>query len=100
MDLKPKLLFKTQPSYLEDYIGRTVVIDKVIHKIETIKPRFQNPKYFNINGNNPISALRFFAQMNGDKSITEDQFRKFEAMDVDAVKNDEKSGDFVSGMMK
>jgi hypothetical protein len=98
MDLKPKLLFKTAPSCPEDYIGRNVVIDGVIHKIETIKPRFQNPKYFNINGNNPISLLRFFAQMNGDRSITEDQFLKFEAMDVDAVKNEDTK--FVPGMMK
>ena len=93
---KPKKLFKTQGYDLNSYIGRMVLIPGQSEpiQIETIVPnigktighKIPEPHYFEINGDHLISMLRFFAQMNGAKDITEDQFKAFEETLFEAEK--------------
>ena len=66
---------------LKKYIGRTLVVEgkKVI--IETVVGNFTTPTFLEINGTYLIGMLRFFAQMNHDHSITEEQFKAFEEME-------------------
>lgn len=85
---------------LKEFIGRKVLIpgesEPVV--IEHIcgnvglslgheKPK---PTFYEINGKHLIGMLRFHAQMLGDKSITEDQFKAFEEIKFEAVKLDQK----------
>lgn len=65
-------------------IPTVVATNKV--KIETIVGNKFKPAYFEINGTHLIGMLRFFAQMTGAKDITEDQFQKFENMEISAEK--------------
>lgn len=92
---KPELLFTATPPDLKKFIGKWVEIPS--HgpvKIKTIvgnlgktlgtdKPK---PMYYEINGKHLISMLRFHAQMEGAKDITEDQFRAFEDTEFVAEK--------------
>ncbi len=83
---KTRLLFKAEEPNLNDYLGRFVTIrgEKILIK-HIVGNRYQ-PKFLEINGHHLISMLRFFKQMNNDDSITEDQLRAFEEMDVSARK--------------
>jgi hypothetical protein len=91
---KPKKLFKAKVPDLKSFIGRNVTIDgkKIkIHKIvgnvgltlgraaKDVKPTF-----YEINDEYLIGMLRFHAQMEGDTSITEEEFLAFENMEFDA----------------
>jgi hypothetical protein len=99
--MKPKKLFKAEVPELEDYIGRTVVIDGQKIKIESIvgnigmvlgrAPKDQRPQFYEINGSHRISMLRFHAQMTGATDITEEQFKQFEEMEFWSEKVDEKN---------
>jgi|SRR6478672_11661113 len=86
---------------LKLYIGRAVNIPGEPNPIiiETIQGNLglslghgerAKPTFYEINGKYLIGMLRFHAQMLGDHSITEEQFRDFENMDVEAHKNDPK----------
>lgn len=98
-------LFKAEVPKLDNYIGRRVTISATInHKgefilkkpervtIETIVGNKWHPTYYEINGKHLISMLRFHAQMEGDTSITEEQFRQFEAMEVKSEDMRDKKG--------
>lgn len=81
----PKLLFKTKaPPDLRKYIGRNVKIDGKNVIIVSIVGNMIKPAFLEINGEHLIGMLRFFAQMNNDKSITEEEFQAFEEMDMEA----------------
>ncbi len=100
----PKLLFKAnKPTDLSEYIGRTVVVpefadldgkrtkmgeQRVI--IKTICGNRWHRAFFEINGKHRIGMLRFYAQMNKDKSISEDEFHAFEDMTMEVEKLPEK----------
>lgn len=73
--------FKTKSTNPTDYIGRTVIIDGKPVMIETIVGNKEKPTFFDINGGLSIGVLRFFCQMNGDRSISEEQFKKHEEME-------------------
>lgn len=66
---------------IRQFIGRKVNIDGKTVKIETICGNKITPQFFEINGQYLIGMLRFFAQMNGDKSISEKEFQEFESME-------------------
>lgn len=99
---KPKLLFKAKApkeNPFQEYIGRMVIIPEfaVLNgkrtlisetkvKIQTIQGNRFKPKFFEINGEHLIGMLRFYAQMNNAKDLTEDQFLAFEEMDIEARK--------------
>lgn len=88
---KAQFLFAAEVPDLEDYIGRTVVIDGKKIKIKTIvgNKGISNPKliyFYEINGEHLINALRFHAQMLGDKSITEEEFLAFENIEYEVKK--------------
>lgn len=93
---KKKKLFKTQVPDLDKFIGREVKIPGQILPIviEHIcgnvglsvgreKPR---PQFYEINGKYLIGMLRFHAQMEGDTSITEQEFEDFENMEFESEK--------------
>lgn len=93
---KKPFKFKAEVPKLDSYIGRYVRIpgEHQPVKIETIcgnvglsmgreKPR---PQFYEINGKFLIGMLRFHAQMTGDKSITEQQFKDFEDTEFEAEK--------------
>jgi hypothetical protein len=91
---KKELLFEAKAPDLENYIGRTVVIQGKPIKIKKIvgnmgmilghgKPK---PQFYEINDEYLISMLRFHAQMTGAKDITEDQFKAFEEMEFESEK--------------
>ncbi len=81
-----KYLFKAEQPELNDYLNRYVFIDDEKIQIKHITGNIWFPKYLEINGRYRISMLRFFKQMNNDKSITEEQLQAFEDMDVSARK--------------
>lgn len=97
MGLLKRFKMKTTPPDLHTFIGRYVLIpgqDKpiMIAKLvgnvgKTLGTDNPKPQYYEINDEYLISMLRFHAQMNGDKSITEDQFKAFEEMEFSAEKN-------------
>lgn len=76
--------FKTQVPNTQAYIGRTVQIEGKPVVIKTIVGNIQKPAFYEINGEHLIGMLRFHAQMEGDKSITEAQFQQFENMEMTA----------------
>lgn len=84
---KPKKLFKAKVPSLQDYVGETVLINGVGEVvIGTIVGNLTTPQFYEINGEHLIGMLRFHAQMEGDTSITEQQFIDFECMELDAEK--------------
>lgn len=79
MGLLKKFKYKTAaPPDLMKYVGQEVLIDGAPVKIETIVGNAFKPAFYEINGEHLIGMLRFHAQMCGDKSITEEQFKDFE----------------------
>lgn len=83
--------FKAEPrDDLKVYLGKRVIIRGVNNNqpllIESISICHFKPAFYEINGRHLIGVLRFYAQMNNDKSITEQQFRDFEAMETEAEK--------------
>lgn len=99
---KPKKLFKYKIPDLNDYLGRTVIINQkkitIKHIVGNIgmmmgrRPEHQRPQYLEINGKYRLSMLRFFAQMNGATDITEEQFKQFEQMECWSEKGKELPG--------
>lgn len=100
--LDVKLLFtaKKPPETLKKYVGRRVTIpghyskeneDRWIMpfkvKIESVVGNRFKPQFYEINGKYLVGMLRFHAEMLNDKSITEEQFKAFEEMEIEAVKN-------------
>lgn len=83
---KLKKLFKATTPDLAKYLGKTVLIDGKSVKIEHICGNKFKQQFYEINGEHLIGMLRFHAQMMGDKSITEEQFKAFEEMDLHAEK--------------
>jgi hypothetical protein len=83
-----KLLFKAKEPELAKYIGKKVSIDGKKIEIKKIVGNRFNHTFYEINDEHLIGMLRFHAQMLGDKSITEEQFRAFEQMDIRAEKKD------------
>ncbi len=90
------MLFKTgKLPKLEEYVGRMVTVAKEPIpkkvKIEKICGNLTKPHFYEINGKYLVNMLRFHAEMEGDKSITEDQFLAFEQMEMEAepVKKDQ-----------
>lgn len=86
---RPKKLFgakKLKDDWYKQYIGRTVVIDGEKIEIKSIAGNKFNVKMAEINGSHLINFLRFFAQMNHVKDISEEEFVLFEQMDVRAYK--------------
>jgi hypothetical protein len=93
---KAQFLFKTgKLPDLKSYIGRDVVVKqdgtgdlskpkKV--RIDKIVGNIFKPQFYEINGTYLIGMLRFHAQMLKDDSITEDQFKAFEEMELNARK--------------
>jgi hypothetical protein len=88
--LKPKRLFKADVPKLKEYIGKKVTIEGRPVVIETIVGNRFKKTFYEINGQHLIGMLRFHAQMEGDKSITEEQFQAFENMELDSEKLPEK----------
>lgn len=85
-----KKLFKARVPKIEGYVGRTVVIDGKPVKIKRICGNKFKPQFYEINGEHLIGMLRFHAQIEGAKDITEEQFKAFEEMDLSAEKIPEK----------
>lgn len=83
---KPKNLFTYEIPNTEEFIGLTVTIGNERVKIKKIEGMKFQPKFYLINNKYEMNILRFFAQMNHCKDITEQQFRDFEEMDVSADK--------------
>jgi hypothetical protein len=93
---KAKLLFKAdKPGDLKQYFGEMVDIPGVGQvRIKSVVPNIgmtlghskPKPHYYEVNGKHLISMLRFHAQMEGDESITEDDFKAFEEMEFHAEK--------------
>ncbi len=102
--MKPKMLFKAKvPTTLEKFIGKTVIVPSFLNvsgkrekicdtqvKIEHIVGNRFTPQFYEINGKHLIGMLRFHAQMEGAKDLTEDQFQAFETMECHAEKMDDK----------
>lgn len=82
----PKKLFKATVPDMKNYVGKTVTIDGKKVVIKTICGNRFKQTFYEINGEHLIGMLRFHAQMTGAKDITEDQFKQFEEMDVEAEK--------------
>lgn len=74
---------------ISKFIGRTVLIDGAPVVIERIVGSLIKPPFFEINGEHLIGMLRFFAQMEGNKSITEEQFVAFEEIEYHVLTPDE-----------
>ncbi len=87
---RPKKLFKARTPDLSQYKGRTVFIEGKPVVIDTIVGNRFKPTFYEINGTHLLGMLRLHAQMCGDKSITEEQFKAFEQMEVEAEKLPEK----------
>lgn len=81
-----KKLFKASVPNIQKYVGKTIKIDGQKVKIKTICGNRFKQNFYEINGEHLMSMLRFHAQMEGDNSITEDQFLAFEAMEMSAEK--------------
>lgn len=88
--LRPKKLFKASVPELKKYVGKTVNIDNKPILIESIVGNVFKKTFYEINGQHLIGMLRFHAQMEGDKSITEEQFQAFENMELESEKLPEK----------
>lgn len=84
--MNPKFLFKTgKLPDLKKYHGMTVTIPgdpPTTIKIIKIVGNLFKPQFYEINDKHLIGMLRFHAQMVGDTSITEDQFKAFEEMEL------------------
>jgi hypothetical protein len=94
---KPELLFSaTTPKkkWEKEFIGKTVVIDGKKHEIRTIVGNRWKPQFYEINGKHCIGMLRFHAQMMGVKDISEEQFKQFEEMDMEADREQKKPNAF------
>jgi hypothetical protein len=89
MSLFKKFKYKTAtPPNLKEYVGRKVEIDGKTVVIESIVGNVWKPAFYEINGEHMIGMLRFHAQILGDKSITEEQFKAFEEIDYHVEKLD------------
>ncbi len=87
---KIKPLFKAQVPNLDNYIGAWVKLPEgPTVRIEKIVGSIPFPKFYEINEKHHIGMLRFHAQMEGAKDITEEQFRQFEEMEIGAKKDNE-----------
>lgn len=99
----PKKLFKAKVPDLKAYIGRVVRIPEFAlldgnkeciyeHwvKIKTIVGNRFKPNFYEINGEYLVGMLRFHAQMEGARDITEQQFQEFEEMEVAAERLSDK----------
>lgn len=84
--MTPKKLFKAKVPTLENFIGRTVMIEGKPIVIQSIVGNRFKQTFYEINGEHLIGMLRFHAQMTGAKDITEEQFKAFEEMDIEAEK--------------
>lgn len=93
---KLKKLFKAQVPELNQFIGRTIIIEGKPVTIHSVVGNATKRTFYEINGKHLMGMLRFHAMMEGDDSITEQEFRDFENMIVDAEKLPEKK---VIGMM-
>ncbi len=85
-----KFKFKTKVPKLHQYIGRRIEIDDKPVVIQTLVGNRFKPTFYEINGEHLIGMLRFHARMEGDHSITEQQFKDFEEMDLHAERMDPK----------
>ncbi len=83
---RPKKLFKAQVPKLDKYIGRDILIDGLVVKIKKIVGNRTSRAFYEINDEHLIGMLRFHAQVEGAKDITEQQFKDFEDMIMDAEK--------------
>lgn len=94
----PKKLFKAVVPDLQKFVGRTVVINDKPIVIETLRGNLgmslgtekAKPQFYEINGEHLMGMLRFHAQMENDKSITEQQFKDFENIEFEAEKHPDK----------
>lgn len=84
--LKPQLLFKAKVPDLTKYVGKTVNIEGKKIKIERIVGNLTKPAFYEINGEHLVNMLRFHAQMEGAKDISEDDFKAFEEMTMECEK--------------
>lgn len=96
----PKKLFTAQvPKDLEKYIGSTILIPEFATvdgkrlkiseervRIQTICGNKFKQQFYEINGTHLIGMLRFHAQMEKAKDITEDEMCAFEEMELSAKK--------------
>lgn len=99
---KRKPLFKARVPNLKEFEGRDVIIKGKKIRIKTIvgnlgltlgrQAKDVRPQYYEINGKHLISMLRFHAQMEGVKDITEEQFQDFEKMEFYAEKMEQLDG--------
>lgn len=83
----PQKLFKATVPNLQKYIGRKVKMpsgQSIV--IQTIVGNRWKPQFYEINGEHLLGMLRFHAQMEKDTSITEEQFKQFEEMVIEAEK--------------
>lgn len=78
------------PTFIKDEKGQNVLLCEETIEIKHICGNRFKHNYYEINGNFLISMLRFHAQMERAKDITEEQFQAFEAMEVYSRKSDEK----------
>jgi hypothetical protein len=84
--LNPKRLFKAKVPELESFIGRKVHIPGVPEPVviqKIVGNKFKQA-FYEINGEHLIGMLRFHAQMEGAKDITEEQFQAFEELELEA----------------
>jgi hypothetical protein len=78
-NLLKKFKFKTAKTPdLSKYIGSKVTINGEPVTIEKIVGNLTKPAFYEINSEHLIGMLRFHAQILGDHSITEEQFKAFE----------------------
>jgi hypothetical protein len=90
--LKPKKLFKAKVPDLKEFVGKRVLIPGLTEpiKIKKIVGNKFKPTFYEINDEHLIGMLRFHAQMTGAKDITEEEFKAFEEMDLEAERMPEK----------
>jgi hypothetical protein len=84
--MRAKKLFKAKIPDLKEYVGKQVWIDGKLVTIEKIVGNLTHVAFYEINGEHLMNMLRFHAQMCGDTSITEEQFKEFEKIEMEAVK--------------
>lgn len=97
-----KKLFTAKLPDLKKYLGKMVTVNRDTGeqvKIDTIVGNVGmtigrsndevRPTFYEINGKYLVNMLRFHAEMEGDKSITEEQFQAFENMEFEAEKMDQ-----------
>lgn len=83
MIFSKRFKFKAKVPDLLKYIGKTVLIDGKKIVINRIVGNMTKKAFYEINGEYLMNMLRFHAQMEGDKSITEEQFKAFEEIKMD-----------------